>query len=287
MTDITRQLWPNASRDSLGLRLRGLYVTEADYAVNDAVMFENKLWRSKDAQRGVRPTLLDPITDDFNRADGPAGGSWTAGGYVAPTISGNRLARSGVYRAGVADDCDFQATMLTPPALSYSSPILAFGNSEPWGAPAFRGYYVLFYNSTVQFYRGTGSNPAQTAISTTFAAPGTQEGATMRFTVQNGTLNFYYNGDLIATVDDPDPLVGLDGDLVIDGFDGGALWDDFSYVPQNATWELLTVDIPPSSSTVPANSADPMGTEGSMAYDDGFLYVKTATGWTRTALETF
>lgn len=37
----------------------------------------------------------------------------------------------------------------------------------------------------------------------------------------------------------------------------------------------------------PVGSSDPRGSEGEWAWDDGFVYVKTSTGWKRTALEVF
>ena len=40
-------------------------------------------------------------------------------------------------------------------------------------------------------------------------------------------------------------------------------------------------------SIVPSASDDPVGTTGAVTADDEFIYVKTDTGWKRSALETF
>ena len=37
----------------------------------------------------------------------------------------------------------------------------------------------------------------------------------------------------------------------------------------------------------PTESADPNGAEGSLAWDDDYIYIKTSTGWKRTILSTF
>ena len=118
--------------------------------------------------------------------------------------------------------------------------------------------------------------------------------------VQNGELTVDVNnsGDLQGSVFGSDSTVLVDGILSAINLDGTVRGDVVPNVNQHDTWDLGTNavrfkdayfagnvigTIVAATATPPTANSDP-GSTGEIRYDDNYLYIKTASGWKRTAL---
>lgn len=118
--------------------------------------------------------------------------------------------------------------------------------------------------------------------------------------VQNGELTVDVNnsGDLQGSVFGSDSTVLVDGILSAINLDGTVRGDVVPNVNQHDTWDLgtnavrfkdayfagnVSGTIVATTATPPTANGDP-GSTGEIRYDDNYLYIKTASGWKRTAL---
>jgi hypothetical protein len=102
------------------------------------------------------------------------------------------------------------------------------------------------------------------------------DGMSIAFTEDNksilrhdvGALRYYYNGAELLSVADTGQVAVAAGLQV-----GSTLTYTYAHIPDNPT--------------VPANTADPMGTVGDTIFVGAYLYRKTSSGWMRVAFSTF
>jgi hypothetical protein len=84
----------------------------------------------------------------------------------------------------------------------------------------------------------------------------------------SGGLRYYYDGNELLNINDTGQVAIAAGLQV-----GSTLTYTYAHIPDN--------------STVPANTADPMGIVGDTIFAGAYLYRKTSSGWLRAALSTF
>ena len=118
--------------------------------------------------------------------------------------------------------------------------------------------------------------------------------------LQNGlvTVNVNNSGDLVGSVFADDSTVMIDGVLGAVNLDGTIRGNVKPNANQHDTWDLgsdtvrfkdayfagaVKGSIVASTAAAPTANADP-GDTGEIRYDDNYLYIKTASGWKRTAL---
>jgi len=118
--------------------------------------------------------------------------------------------------------------------------------------------------------------------------------------LQNGVITVDVNnsGDLVGSVFADDSTVMIDSILAAVNLDGTIRGNVVPNANQHNTWDLgndtvrfkdayfagaVKGSIVASTAAAPTANADP-GDTGEIRYDDNYLYIKTASGWKRTAL---
>jgi len=112
------------------------------------------------------------------------------------------------------------------------------------------------------------------------------------------TVDVNNSGDLVGSVFADDSTMMVDSILASVNLDGTIRGHVRPNANQHATWDLGTdtvrfkdlylsgkanATIVATTATPPTANADP-GDTGEIRYDDNYLYIKTASGWKRTAL---
>ena len=158
---------------------------------------------------------------------------------------------------------------------------------------------------------GYGITDAATTAQGGLAATAVQPGASVSVLVndagyltladiQNGAVTIDVNntGDLVGSVFADDSTILIDSILAAVNLDGTIRGHVRPNANQHNLWDLGTdavrfkdlylngkakATIVAETATAPTANADP-GDTGEIRYDDNYLYIKTASGWKRTAL---